>query len=134
MSTGPDTIVFFDGSCRLCNGWVRFVLRHERAATLRFASLDSQAATRALRESGLELDTIDSIIVLHGGQWLTHSSAAVCICGHLRWPWRALVWLGLIPKPLRDWAYRVLAKNRYRLFGRTDRCLVPGPEHAGRFL
>jgi predicted DCC family thiol-disulfide oxidoreductase YuxK len=92
-------IVVFDAQCLLCNGWVQFLLRHDRKGVLRFASIQGAA-----------------------GQQL------------LGWPWR-LAWLGwVVPSGVRDPLYRLVARNRYRVFGRTEVCILPPPDHAARFL
>lgn len=140
------SVVLFDGTCNFCDGAVHFVIDHERASTLKFAAIQSdeggalldRAATaeqaRVLREGASGSGDPDTLIVVEGGSLYTHSTAALRIARHLRWPWR---WLGiftLVPRPLRDVVYRWVARNRYRWFGRSEACRVPTPELRARFL
>lgn len=127
-------IIVFDAQCLLCNSWVRFVLRRDRQARIRFASIQGENGRRLLLEHGLRIEGLETLLVLHEGRAWQHTAAILRVLHQLGWPWR-LAWLGcLIPAPLRDAAYRSVARNRYRLFGRSEQCLRPLAEHAGRFL
>lgn len=127
-------IVVFDGHCLLCNGWVQFLLRHDRAGRIRFASIQGQEGMRLLKEAGLQVDGLQTLLVIEGGRSWQHTAAILRILHTLGWPWR-LAWAGwLVPAPLRDALYRLVARNRYRIWGRSETCLLPAPEHAGRFL
>lgn len=127
-------IVVFDGHCLLCNGWVQFLLRHDRAGRIRFASIQGQEGLRLLKEAGLQVDGLQTLLVIEGGSSWQHTAAILRILHRLGWPWR-LAWAGwLVPAPLRDALYRLVARNRYRIWGRSETCLLPSPEHAGRFL
>ncbi len=126
--------MLFDGVCNLCNGTVSFILRHERAPTLRFASLQSDAARALLTRAGLDPGTIHTIVLIEGGEAWVRSDAALRIAGHLRAPWRWGRVLRVVPRAIRDACYRVIATHRYRLFGRRDTCTVPAPEAAARFV
>ena len=131
-------IVVFDAKCLLCNGWVQFLLRHDRAGRIRFASIQGQEGLRLLHEAGLQVDGLQTLLVVEdkedGGRTWQHTAATLRILHALGWPWR-LAWVGwLVPAPLRDALYRLVARNRYRIWGRSDVCMVPAPEHAGRFL
>lgn len=136
MSTDRGTaIIVFDGVCVLCNGWVRFLLRHDRRDRFRFASMQSESGRRLLQDHGLDPDDPASFLLIDiDGAWedsLAISRVLRGLGGLWRVPALAIV---LVPRPLRDRAYRLIARNRYRWFGRKDACLIPGPEHAGRFL
>jgi predicted DCC family thiol-disulfide oxidoreductase YuxK len=128
-------IVVFDGKCLLCNGWVQFLLRHDRQGRIRFASMQGQEGGRLLREAGLSAgEGLQTLLVMEGGKSWQHTAAILRVLHRLGWPWR-LAWVGwLVPAPLRDALYRWVARNRYRIWGRSDVCMVPAPEHAGRFL
>jgi predicted DCC family thiol-disulfide oxidoreductase YuxK len=124
-------IVVFDAQCLLCSGWVRFLLRHDRHGRVQFAPSQGAAGARWLAEAGLQTD---DLLVLDGGRRWRDTAALMRVFHELGWPWR-LVWVAwLVPAPLRGGPYRWIARNRHRLFGRTDTCLMPAPEHAGRFL
>ncbi len=129
------TVVFFDGTCNLCNSFVQFVIRHERHAELHFAPLQSELGHYAqdLAKSAQQED-LDSLILWRKGQILTKSSAALEIAGHLRFPYRPLRHLKVLPRVLRDSIYELVAARRYRWFGQRDSCMVPTPALAERFL
>ena len=128
------TVVLFDGVCNLCNGAVQFLLRRDRQRRLRFASLQSMAGQALLRRHGLATDALESIVVLEGGQARLRSDAALLLARRLPWPWPLLVVFVVWPRPLRDALYSLVARNRYRWFGRRESCLLPTAETAGRFL
>ena len=127
-------IVVFDAKCLLCNGWVQFLLQHDRQGRIRFASIQGQEGLRLLHGAGLQVDGLQTLLVLEGGRNWQHTAAIFRVLHRLGWPWR-LAWLGwLVPAPLRDALYRLVARNRYRIWGRSETCMLPAPEHAGRFL
>ena len=135
----PDAshpIVFFDGPCGLCQRVVRFVLRHERDHELLFASLQSPAAGRLLGPLGVTIDASapDTVWLLESGRPFSQSTAALRISAHLRWPWKALAWLVIVPPIFRDAAYRFVARRRHRWFGREEACILATPATAHRFL
>ena len=127
-------LVIFDGCCRLCDRVVQFILRHERAPELGFAPLQSSTGARMLRELGYDPDDARTFVLISGGRAYVRSDAAIELARYLAGGWRALRWLKIIPRPLRDWGYDVVARNRYRWFGRYDTCLVPGAETRKRFI
>jgi predicted DCC family thiol-disulfide oxidoreductase YuxK len=130
--TRPTRIVFYDGHCGLCNRVVRWLLRIDRGALLHFAPLQGSTAKRLLQRKAGELDAI--VYWRQGLPLLDTSNAIGMILREMPWPWRALsAPLGL-PQGPRDWVYRQLAKRRYRLFGRLDRCPLPDPSVKRRFL
>ncbi len=137
---GP--VLVFDGVCNLCNWGVGFILRHERPALseaqrLRFAPLQSAAASRTLASAGVSDPASlgeTMIIIDDDGRVLTRSDAAVRIARTLRAPWRWAAIAGVVPRFLRDPLYGFIARNRYRWFGKRDRCMVPTEAVRGRFL
>ncbi len=141
---GP--VVLFDGVCNLCNGSVQFVIDHERAPELRFAAIQSELAKKLLASAfgAEEAERLrkgadgkgdpDSIVMVEAGRGFTHSTAALRIARHLRAPWRWLAVFAVVPRPIRDFVYRWIAKNRYRWFGSTETCRIPTPELRARFL
>jgi predicted DCC family thiol-disulfide oxidoreductase YuxK len=127
-------IVVFDGQCLLCNGWVQFLLRHDTEKRIRFASIQGAAGQRLLAQAGLQIDGLQTLLVIDGARSWQHTAAILRVLHALGWPWR-LAWVGwLVPAPLRDALYRWGARNRYRIWGRSDTCMVPSPETAARFL
>ena len=125
-------VILFDGVCNLCSGAVRFVARRDPAGRFRFASLQSAAAARLLDGRGAQLP--DSIVLLQHGRVHTRSSAALRIARGLRFPWPLLAAFLLVPRPVRDWVYDLVARRRYRWFGKSDACMVPDAELRARFL
>lgn len=133
MTEGP--IVLFDGVCNLCNGVVRFTIEHDPDGRFRFAPLQEPAGERLLAEHGIETDRMDTFVLIEDGEAYTRSEAAVRLLQGLGGGWGLLGRvLGLVPRFLRDLGYRLVARSRYRVFGRQDTCMVPGPEVRDRFL
>lgn len=136
--SAPDTILF-DGVCNLCNGFVQFVIRHDPASRFRFAALQSEAAHALLAAHGLAkaahtTAAPDSVLLLRGGRLYSHSTAVLHIAGGLGGVWRLAGVGWLLPRPWRDALYRVVARHRYRWFGRQESCLLPTPALRTRFL
>lgn len=129
-----DAVIVFDGVCVLCNGWVRFLLRHDHARRFRFAAMQGEAGERLLAAHGLDVDDPFSFLLLDARGAHVDSDAVLDVLAALGWPWRASAMLRLLPRPWRDAAYRTLARNRYRWFGRHDACMVPAATDADRFL
>ncbi|MBC6696498.1 thiol-disulfide oxidoreductase DCC family protein [Hymenobacter puniceus] len=131
-----STIVLFDGVCNLCNGFVQFVIEHDAAGQFQFAALQSAAGQALLREYHLPAPAEpDSVVLLADGQAYTHSAAALGILARLNGWWAVLARVGRwFPRPLRDAVYRLIARYRYRWFGRQEACWLPTPELKARFL
>lgn len=127
-------VVLFDGVCNLCNGSVQFILKRDPQARFRFASLQSEAGRSLLVEHGLDPDALSSVVVVEDGRVWQESSAALRIARHLPGAWKLLRIFTVIPRPLRDAVYRLIARNRYRWFGKSETCWLPTPELKGRFL
>lgn len=129
-----DNLVIFDGVCGFCTKLVQFILRHESDHVFRFAPMQSTTGSRIMRELGIDPSDAETFVVISGGEAFTRSDAALRLMNHLRGGWKALRILGVLPRPMRDWAYGVVARNRYRWFGRFDQCMVPSPEIRERFI
>jgi len=128
-------ILLFDGVCNLCNGITAFVIRHDPPpGRFRFAALQSESGQRLLREHGLPTDDLHTFVLIERGRALVRSSAGLHVLRGLGLPWCLLYPLVIVPRPLRDAAYRFIARNRYRWFGKRDACMTPTPEIAQRFL
>lgn len=129
-------IVLFDGVCNLCNGWVDFVIRRDPKKRIRFAPLQSRAGGAALAGAGLrpEAGRTDSIVLVAGKKYFTKSGAVLRAARALRFPWPILAVFLLVPPFLRDFVYDLVARNRYRVFGRRADCRVPSPSEKERFL
>lgn len=127
-------IVVFDAQCLLCNGWVRFLLRHDHRRVIRFASIQGDTGRRLLAEQGLQPEGLETLLLVDGPRCWQHTAAIFRVLHALGGPWR-LAWVAwLVPAFVRDPLYRWLARNRYRWFGRSETCLLPSPQHRARFL
>ena len=134
MSSGhtspPHTIVFFDGVCGLCNGFVDFLVRHDRSRALRYAPLQGNTAAGFAR---LPRD-LDSVVVVHDDRVLVKSDAALTALSRLGGVWRLSAVARVIPRVLRDAVYDLIARNRYRWFGKHETCRRPTTDEAAWFL
>lgn len=132
--TLPQRVLFFDGVCNLCNAVVRFVIRHDRHRHFHFASLQRNAGTwlpaRYHSTDGLP----GTFVYKRGGHWHTMSTGALYVARDLGFPWSIAFALIIIPKPIRDAVYALVARKRYRWFGKRETCMVPTAEVADRFL
>ena len=130
----PATILF-DGVCNLCNGFVQFVLRHDPEEYFRFSSLQSEAAAALLAAHGsAPVMEPETVMLIENGKVYTHSEAALRILRRLSGPWSWLYAGMVVPRVLRDAVYRIVARNRYRWFGRQESCMLPTPALKARFL
>ncbi len=129
-------IVLYDGLCGLCSRTVRFIARHDSRGRFRFAALQSEVALNLLAGSAdLPPELPDSVILVEaGGAVLVESDAVLRIAASLDGPVRHLARLRIIPRPLRDAVYRLVARVRYRVFGRHDVCEIPAPWLRERFV
>lgn len=127
-------IVLFDGVCNLCSGSVQFILKRDPEGRFRFASLQSEAGRSLMTEHELDPDALSSVVVIEDGRAYQESSAALRIARHLPGAWKLLRVFVVIPRPIRDAVYRLIARNRYRWFGKTEACWLPTPELRARFL
>jgi predicted DCC family thiol-disulfide oxidoreductase YuxK len=127
-------LILFDGVCNLCNASVQWVLLRDRAGIFRFAALQSETGQARLRALGFSTEQFDTIVLIHGGRCYTHSDAALEVCRLLGRPYSWLHIFRWIPRFIRDGAYRVVARYRYRWFGQSESCLLPRPEWRNRFV
>ena len=142
-----NSIVLFDGVCNFCNGAVNFIIRHDADKKFKFTPLQSEAGQELRARFNIGQD-VDSIILVHhgahrdsttGGETecgtaYLHSTAGLMIAKELGFPWSLGFAFIIVPPFIRDWAYKLFAKYRYRLFGRQDACMLPTPDIRERFL
>jgi predicted DCC family thiol-disulfide oxidoreductase YuxK len=129
---GP--ILLFDGVCNFCNGAVNFVIDHDRGGCFRFASLQSDAGRALLQRHELGELPLSTMVLIDQGRVYLDSEGVLRAARRLGGAFSLLVPFLLVPRSLRDAAYRAFARQRYRLFGRSDRCRVPTPEIRARFV
>jgi predicted DCC family thiol-disulfide oxidoreductase YuxK len=133
-------IILYDGACGLCNRLNQFVLRRDSDAIFRFASLQSALAARILSRHNADPQDLDTVYVvlnheLPDERLLPRSDVVIFVLKRLGGLWKVLgIVLRLLPRPLRDAGYRLVARNRYRIFGRSENCMLPSPENRHRFL
>jgi predicted DCC family thiol-disulfide oxidoreductase YuxK len=125
-------VLLFDGVCNLCNRTVQFVLTHDPAGRVRFASQQSEFGQNAIAK--FKLPDLQTVVLLEGDTVFTKSDAALRLTRYLNSPWRWLEGLRVVPKPIRDALYDLVARNRYRVFGKRDACWLPRAEWRERFL
>ncbi|HEY1047915.1 MAG TPA: DCC1-like thiol-disulfide oxidoreductase family protein [Bacteroidia bacterium] len=125
-------IVFFDGVCNLCNASVQWVIRHDPEARFQFAPLQGSTAKSIITED--QLKSVDSIVYFDGLKYYVKSSAALKILSKLGFPYNLSKMFFIVPGFIRNAIYDIVARNRYKWFGKQDSCMMPTPELKRRFL
>ena len=134
MSRWPDDdVILFDGVCIFCSRWVRFVAKRDTAKRFRFTPIQSDYGARLAHAFGIDPDDPDTNAVVHGGEAFFKSDAALTVLSQLP-GWRWVRVLFAVPKPLRDAVYSLVARNRYRIFGKYDACFVPDADLRARVM
>lgn len=126
-------IILFDGECNFCDKSVQFIIKRDPEAIFSFTSQQGEAGQQMIKKHHAP-SSIDSIILIENDTYYLKSSAALRICRHLQGAWKLLFIFILVPYPIRDFFYNILAKNRYKWFGKKDQCTLPTPEVRKRFL
>ena len=127
-------ILLFDGHCNLCNAWVRFIIKRDSSKIIRFASLQSTVGRQMLEVHKIDTNYIDSLVLFEEERYFVSSTAALKVLAYLSGWERYFQFLVLVPRPFRDIVYRLVANNRYKWFGRREKCMIPTPELIDRFL
>lgn len=127
-------VILFDGICNLCCGWVQFLIRRDKKALFRFASIQSEAGKHLLASAGLNPAQAETIVYVRNKEAYIESAAILEILNDLGGMWRISKAFKLIPKAVRNSTYRFIARNRYRIFGTRSSCLMPTPGNEKRFL
>ncbi|NNH37606.1 thiol-disulfide oxidoreductase DCC family protein [Acinetobacter terrae] len=127
-------IILFDAICVICNGWAKFLIRHDRKSKFKLVSAQSPLGEEILQYYGMSTTHYTTMVVILNAQLYTESTALLKVMQHLGLPF-SLMKLGyLVPRFIRDFLYRRVALNRYQLFGTTDNCLLPSAENKSHFL
>ncbi len=127
-------ILLFDGLCNLCNSSVNFILKRDKHAKFKFASLQSEIGKELCKQYNIDTNIVDSIILIKNDKVSIKSSAVLEILKDMPIGWRLLLIGIILPKFIRDWLYDVIAKYRYRIFGKKDECPIPPKDVQDRFL
>jgi predicted DCC family thiol-disulfide oxidoreductase YuxK len=136
MDTKPDAgpIILFDSECVLCSANAQFVLSHDKRRRFRLASMQGEVGSALYRRFGIDPTDPDTMIVIEDDRMLRDSDAVMSIYAGLGWPWKAFSVFRLVPRFIRDPLYRMVARNRYRIFGKRDSCWLPSQEYRDRML
>jgi predicted DCC family thiol-disulfide oxidoreductase YuxK len=127
-----NSIVFFDGVCNLCNSSVDFVIARDKAHKFRFSSLQSEYAKKTLN---LQNETdFGSFILYKDNKTYQKSTAALMVAKELDYPIKLIYAFIIIPEPIRNFIYSIIAKNRYRWFGKKETCRLPTPQERALFI
>ena len=132
-------LLLYDGVCGLCDRLVQFVLAHDRRGIFHFAQLQGPTGRAIVERTGADPDDLTTFYAVRdygtaGARTLVKGRAAVFVARTLGWPWRAAGLFGILPTALLDWGYDVVARHRYRVFGRFDQCAIPRPDERRRFV
>ena len=109
-------------------------MRHEQSSSIQFVSIQSEPGRLIARQNDIDPDHPESFLFIDNGKVYAKSDGVVALANHLRYPARLLFLVKFIPRSLRDWGYGLIARNRYKLFGRHQHCIVPTPETRHRFI
>ncbi|GAE34366.1 thiol-disulfide oxidoreductase DCC family protein [Halalkalibacter akibai] len=126
-------IILFDGVCHFCHGSVQFIYKRDPSAVFAFAALKSETGKNLIRKYDVA-PTVDSLVLIEDSHVYIKSTAALRISRRLRGVWKLFYLLIIIPRPIRDRAYDIFAKNRYRWFGKTELCNLPSKDLRERLL
>lgn len=127
-------LLIYDGVCVLCSGFVKFIVRHDKAGRFRFVAAQSALGEALFRHYGFDTHTYETNLVLADGKAHAKMRSFSAVMARLPWPWRILAIAALLPGPIGNPIYAWIARNRYRWFGRTDNCMVPDATVRSRFL
>lgn len=133
-SIAKNNILLFDGVCNLCNGAVNFIIDNDPKGHFQFAALQSDFGQQKLAALGFDQAAFDSLVLLQGDEVFTKSSAALRIAKQLKFPYPLLYVFIILPPFLRDAVYNLIARNRYKWWGKRDSCRMPTPELQSRFV
>jgi len=127
-------VILFDGVCNLCNGFVQFVLKSDENKTFQFASLQSSYGKGLSAHFKLPIEKPKTIILYDGEKILTESDSVIKIVNSLKGIWKSTFILYIVPRFIRNWFYCLVARNRYKLFGKRDQCMIPTENVKDRFV
>ncbi len=134
MCNNEAHILLFDGVCNLCNTIVQFTIKRDLKEKFKFASLQSESGQALLKKFGLPTDDFDSFVFIKGDKYFLKSSAGLHVLKELGGVWKLFYVFIIFPKPMRDLMYSIIAKSRYKIFGKRDTCIVQTQRLKQRFL
>ncbi len=128
-----DKVVLFDGVCNFCASSVQFIIQHDSSQSLQFASLQSNIGQQLLQYYKMPT-SLEGVVFIENKQAYFKSKAAFQIVKYFKGVWRLLVLFQILPTFITDFGYDIIAKNRYKWFGKKESCMLPSPEIRNRFL
>ena len=128
-------LILFDGVCNLCNSSVNYIIKHDKKNRFMFTAIQSEAGQQVISHFGIDTIKTDSIILVDENMRVSFkSTAALLIAKHLRFPINVSVVFLIIPPFIRNWVYDIIARNRYKWYGKRESCRIPTPELKAKFL
>lgn len=134
FTTLNHPVILFDGVCNFCNAGINFIIKQDKKKIFRFAALQSEAGQKILEEYGLPKKGFESFVLIDARRVYKKSTAGLRVYGKLPWYWGWTQAFWIAPKFIRDAVYDLIAKNRYKWFGKKDQCMIPMAEVRSRFL
>jgi predicted DCC family thiol-disulfide oxidoreductase YuxK len=131
---GEKSIILFDGVCNLCNGFVNFLIVRDKQNKFQFGSLQSQKVQELLKRYHYSTNDISTVLLIENNKLYSKSTAVLKILRQMDGGWPLMYGFIILPKLFRDFFYQLIAKNRYKLFGRKDACMIPTPELKAKFV
>ncbi|PAJ74496.1 thiol-disulfide oxidoreductase [Pseudoalteromonas sp. NBT06-2] len=129
-----DCVILFDGICKLCNAWCKFIIKYDARQCFKLCSVQSPEGQNILEHFNMPTAHFDTMLYVEGNQYFDKSDAFLNVVNKLGFPWRILYVFKIIPKGIRNWFYDRIALNRYSLFGKYNSCMIPSKENDNRFL
>jgi predicted DCC family thiol-disulfide oxidoreductase YuxK len=134
MASENKKIILFDGVCNLCNGSVVFIIKRDKKDVFRFAAIQSEEGQKLIEKYQIDTSKVDSILLLDGENYSAKSTAALKIARHLKGGYPLLYGFMILPAFFRNWVYDIIARNRYKWFGKKESCMIPTPELKEKFI
>lgn len=129
-----DRVILFDGVCKLCNSWSKFIIKYDKQCRFKLCSVQSPQGQDILSFFAMPTDHFDTMLYVEGNQSFDKSDAFLNVVKQLGFAWSLLYLFKLVPRGIRNWLYDRIALNRYRLFGKYESCMLPSKENEHRFL
>lgn len=134
MVTHNKKIILFDGVCNLCNGSVVFIIKRDKKDVFRFTAIQSDEGQKLIEKYQIDTSKLDSILLFESNNYFAKSTAALRIARHLNGGYPLLYGFIIVPEVFRNWIYDLIARNRYKWFGKKESCMIPTPELKSKFL
>ena len=128
------SLILFDGVCNFCNSSVNFVIDRDRKNIFKFASLQSEAGQKILKDNNLPLNEFNTFLLLERGKLYDKSTAALKVTRNLGGLLKLLYVFIIVPPFIRNFFYNLIARNRYKWFGKKDSCRIPTPKERAKFI